>query len=604
MSRARDGQAKVNEMRRPNKSAPRENTSDLVISWALALTAAALPVVYAPVARDPNLAKALALAGALMMITLFLLARARKGETPRLCVNALDVCVVSYLALTCVSWTYSAFRYAAVAAMWPALTYAILYLLARVSLNTESQRLRVVKGLLVGCVAASVAAILEQSGGLPWGLPWYVSGTWFNRTYLVAYLLLLLPLAAWAAMASRGAMRLLGAITLLLGVPALAFTGARISGPALLPMAVAALVGMWPLMAGRRRRQFAIAVAVLIPMGAACVIAGRHQIAQRMWDCEGVRIALVESGLLVGMSRPVLGYGAGAYSIYAPEKIPRVYYAKCLGICTIGAPVVIMNAHNEFTQVFADLGGVGVALFVAIPVAAAWQVRWSRLRKDVPASARTLGVALVTGIIGFLSANLVDPSARAPGMCSFYYLFLALIGSAYLPVATAEDRPESSRWTRAVVGTLLGLAVVMLAVIGWATVTDLRSSVYVVRGETLLTSATDVAGAEAAIEEFRRACAVTPKSVTAQYDLANALAVTGRHSEAMRVYKIVEALSPNYGRLHFNEGTSLYHLRRYSEAEREMALAYRLDNLPDSRARLQCLREFLKTAGLSPRRLP
>jgi tetratricopeptide (TPR) repeat protein len=211
----------------------------------------------------------------------------------------------------------------------------------------------------------------------------------------------------------------------------------------------------------------------------------------------------------------------------------------------------------------------------------------------VPGDVKTLGVALMTGIVGFLVANLVDPSARVPGQCAFYYLLLALIGSAYSSVVGTEDQREATEQRRTVTLGLLAVACGVLVAIVWAAVADVRSSTYVVRGETLLSNSSDVSGAEAAIGEFRRACALTPRNPVAQYELANALAGAGRHEEALRVYSIVEALSPNYGRIHFNQGASLYNLHRYSDAEREMAVAYRLDGLPDSRARLDYLRKML-----------
>lgn len=202
-------------------------------------------------------------------------------------------------------------------------------------------------------------------------------------------------------------------------------------------------------------------------------------------------------------------------------------------------------------------------------------------------------VALLAGVTGFLSANLVGISARVPGEAAFYYLVLAMvasIGQGAHPQSAISDHPKLRPLTR----PLLVVVTCLLLAVAWGAASDLRASIHLVRGESVLLDAQDVAGAEASLPEFRAAARITPRSPMAQYELANALAVSGMHEEALAVYKLVEELSPNYGRLHFNQGTSLYHLGHYSEAEREMALAYRLDHLPDSRERLDRLRELLR----------
>jgi tetratricopeptide (TPR) repeat protein len=131
--------------------------------------------------------------------------------------------------------------------------------------------------------------------------------------------------------------------------------------------------------------------------------------------------------------------------------------------------------------------------------------------------------------------------------------------------------------------------------IGWARAHELRSSIYIENGECLLTDSRDTAGASAAVEQFQTACDITPEDPAPWYELANALAVSGAHPEALRAYGEVERLSPDYGRLHFNRGTSLFNLRKIYAAEHEMSLAYKQDGLPDSRQRLSYLRNLIQS---------
>jgi Flp pilus assembly protein TadD len=112
----------------------------------------------------------------------------------------------------------------------------------------------------------------------------------------------------------------------------------------------------------------------------------------------------------------------------------------------------------------------------------------------------------------------------------------------------------------------------------------LRASVHLLRGELLLKAQASPA---LAVAEFSEACRLTPDSAEAQYDLGNAYARVKSYDEALRTYAVVEKLSPNYARLHFNKGTVLLLAGRYAEARRELKRAYDLDGLPDTRLRLQ-----------------
>ena len=591
-------------MRKRHKTAPVETGFERIGSWTVGSMAAVTPLVYWPVARDPNLAKPIVLVIGLVVFAAVLGVRAMRGERVRFKWNALDVSVLLFLLVTCASWTYSQFRYATAAAIRPILIYTTLYFAARLATAGEAARRRVILGLLMGLIAVSGLAIVERCNGLPWSGGATAVSTWFNRTFLAAYLLLILPIAAWAAFTTPKKLRLAGVVGLVAGLPALAFTEALVVPVALAAMAVSAIALAWPVMTGRRKMlvvRVAIVGALLIP----AVLAGAGWISpawtparmsERVFGHkmarEKVRLALMAAAWRVGLDHPLFGSGAGTYGIYAPERISHDFYERVLDMKGIRARVVVSDAHNEFLQVFAELGALGVLAFAAVPVSAAWIARRAIRANEVSPESKGLLVAVPAGTVGFLCANLVDISFRVPSEAAFYYLLLVLIGS--VSGRQGEHAGEPAMPWRGLAVAALAAVLGVLAAVGWANVADLRSSMYTVRGESLMTSAADISGAEAALEEFRQACAITPQSPAPQYDLANALAVVGRHEEALQAYSRVERLSPNYGRLHFNQGTSLYNLRRYREAEREMALAYRLDGLPDSKVRFDYLRKMLR----------
>lgn len=359
-------------MRKRLKVIPAESRLEQISSWAIGLTAAILPLAYWPVARDPNLAKPIVLILGLTAVLIAFCVAMMRGERVRFRWTSLDFLVLLYLLITCASWTYSHFRYATAAAIRPILVYTILYFSARVAMPGEPARRRVATGLIIGSVAVSFLAIVERYHGLPWHEGTPVVSTWFNRTFLAAHLLLVLPIAAWA-IASPGKLRVAGVIGLAAGLPALMFSQARVAWVALFPMAVAAVVVGWPMIAPRRRGlilRAAISAVVLL----ALLQIGLGRIAPR-WTpthvavsalnrgagTEIVRVVLMEAAWRVGLDRPLLGGGAGTYPIYAPARMSQLFYRDAFLAEGVRGMVVIVNAHNEFLEVFAELGAIGMS---------------------------------------------------------------------------------------------------------------------------------------------------------------------------------------------------------------------------------------------------
>ncbi|MCE5321866.1 O-antigen ligase family protein [bacterium] len=588
-------------MRRKIKSTPDESIYQRAGRWVLTLTFGVLALVFWPTANNANLAKPVLLVAGLIAINFLLFARYARGEHIHLGYSAIDLCVGIYTLVLCTSWIYSDYRSQTVIAMRSGILYAMLYFTTRLILTDERTRAKLIYTLLLGCTAVSLAGIYERLGGLPWGNMSAVSSTWFNPTYLAAYLLTVMPLAAWAAFEKRHPFRSAGIAALLTGAPALLFTSTVIAWVGVVPILLVALVGAWPLLAADKKKklaEFAVACVVLI---------GAYQFASLHWcptlSPTGViarafsasdasnseRLGLMTTALHIGCCSPILGKGAGTFGIYAPQNAPHSCYANILRDPSVNGPVIIAHAHNEFLEVFAELGIIGLVAFLSMPIAAAWAILVLQKQKDVSLNDKRLAIALLAGMVGFLAANMVGRSARVPGETAYYYILLAVLASMH---AQSEFWRPVRKSKRTFLLAAISAVCALLLIIGWSSLTELRSSIYLTRGEALLTDPYNTAGSAAAAEEFKIACRLTPFDPGACYELGNALAVSGRHYEALDAYKVVEKLSPDYGRVHFNKATSLYNLGRYIEAEREMTIAHEQDGLPDSRARLDYLRSL------------
>ena len=91
--------------------------------------------------------------------------------------------------------------------------------------------------------------------------------------------------------------------------------------------------------------------------------------------------------------RPLTGHGYGK-EILGPELAT-----------TLGDPT-LTHAHNVFASVWLQTGAIGLALFVAVLVAAAWRFAgYARSRDDTLALVGVVGLAILAGV---LVKNLTD----------------------------------------------------------------------------------------------------------------------------------------------------------------------------------------------------
>ncbi len=589
-------------MRRSADGAFHDTPLGRLSGWLLLSMVALLPLVHWPFAKDENLAKLLFLAVGLAVAMTLTALRLARHETPAIRWNALDVAVAAYMALSAASWLYSDYRWATLAAIKPLLLYTMLYFVARLMLR-EAWIQRFAVALVVGFLAVSLVGIIEQFGAIPWGRPNTIGATWFNRTYLAGHLLLVLPIGVWAAAQKRWPVRLLGVGALAAGIPALVLTGARIAWVAVLPMAAVAALAAWPALSTSRRKKLVLVAGVGVVLAAAAQVGAMRVAPHRAPvavfarafgnDSSGANVerkCLITAGLRIARDYPVIGTGVGTFVMYAPPRLPREAYSCVSHGSTVSALMVPTHAHNGFVEVAANLGLVGLTVFTSIPLLAWWLARRVLHRKDPPSQARWLVVALLTGVGGFLCANLVGVSLYVPGEPALFYICLALMAAIASPVAAKGRRPDEGArrlpWAQT---TAAIVAAVVVAAIGWTSLSGCRASTELAAGEGLLNSLGSY-GAGDAVTHFRRACALTPDSPEAHYDLGNALAVSRRFRGALREYETVEKLSPHYGRVHFNKAVCYAQMGDFASAEPEAALAYWQDRLPDSRATLAWLR--------------
>src|ERR1044072_3443455 len=230
-------------------------------------------------------------------------------------------------------------------------------------------------------------------------------------------------------------------------------------------------------------------------------------------------------------AHPLAGVGAGNFSTHLPEA--RTAFAAShpdSKLPGLNEKFLNAGAHNEYLQIFAELGAVGLALFVAFCAALVWSA-WRALRNSrgplVPGAVASLAVFAVSS-----GASAVSFRWMGSGLLFFFAAAVVTRCSAQARAAHAHvddsshpvgrgRRLLSAFWRPA---PALGLALSLLV---FCVMALQAASVQLIAAAQ---SATDEGRAEAL---YRSALAVNPLNPATHYQLGVWLFYRGREREAV-----------------------------------------------------------------------
>jgi hypothetical protein len=133
-----------------------------------------------------------------------------------------------------------------------------------------------------------------------------------------------------------------------------------------------------------------------------------------------VRVELIRAGLRVMATRPLFGVGIDRFWVLAGSLASPELHALWSGR---------MNPHNDFLRFGAELGLVGLGLFLWILVAASRQI-WQALRRT--ADPRLAG--LVAGLVAFLITSLISNPLMLREVSYVFWIALGLaVGHSAAP---------------------------------------------------------------------------------------------------------------------------------------------------------------------------
>jgi O-antigen ligase/Flp pilus assembly protein TadD len=321
--------------------------------------------------------------------------------------------------------------------------------------------------LMVGGIGSlQRAGLFPAEAGGDFGKGWRVASTLGNSSNLGVYLVVLLPLVAWAALSDRDRGWRVAAWTgFALGALSLVWTLSR--GAWLGAIIAVAAAGAY-LVASRhlvRRRVAWLSALVLLMLlvGALLTPTFSSRVSGLLDPASSTahwRLSTWRSSASMALARPFLGFGPNQFRF----AYPRFEEAGQID-GRLGYPIV-ESAHNLLADTATSFGLSGLFALLAIGVLAA-MVLWREARSD--SADRGLSAALGLGLLGGTVALQFHYVTLDTGpLLAVVLAGLVGIDVARRRTAEASEPSAEGRWTAAARWGALALAVLYLAMAGAA----------------------------------------------------------------------------------------------------------------------------------------
>jgi len=313
------------------------------------------------------------------------------------------------------------------------------------------------------------------------------------------------------------------------------------------------------------------------------------------------RLLIWRDTLVMGLDNP-LGVGIGAFHIYFPR------YASEELLKILPQDRFIVNyAHNEFLEVWSEMGLIGIGIFIWTIIAFFTQGRLFLVKEGGARPEKILTLGYLASGSGILAHSFVSVNMRFIVTSVYFYFVLALLASQCRK--EAELRID---WPKAV-----KLTVILF--VFWVGLFSIREIAKPFRAHKLLKEEVgffeqreaDPEKAIAALEEvieanpnealayyrmgwvyakeknwgeaiknFEIACRLNPRLAGARNNLGNIYFTLGNKEKAIENYRSAIAINPDLVDAHFNLGYCYYTMGKLKEAADQFKKVLQLD--PDN----------------------
>jgi len=495
--------------------------------------------------------------------------------------------LVLFLAAAALSAGLSQHRTVAIRELWAHLAHVLLFLAVAVAFRRIGRAWALIAAMLAAGTVVALSGCDQAAGSDLFGYEWYkrgvpvplgrgarVLGTIGLETALGGYTAACAVLAAGVALATRRrAVRFAAAGAALLSAACMVLSGTRTAwagfavGLVLLGVALRRT-------ADRRARRVFVALLVVAVLVAAALFG--PFVVRRVAELPGhvgVRATIWRAAWGMFLDSPVTGKGPGTFSAHFPAFRPADYAQH-------GVSALTLRAHSEYLEVLAEAGllaAVPLAIFLGLFILGS--VRAARLRGGPRG-------ALLWSAFAAVATMLVHAAASVDTRYPTCRMTLWVLGG--LAVALWEEEPRGDASGARVSWRVAAVAVAAVcAVPVWsgAIRRPYLARVHLGRAER---AARQGRHAESN-SDARRAVELDPASAPARYALADALAQTGSHPEALAEFGELNRVSPHYTDVDLRIGELRAQLGNVDGARAAFRTARRYGVLPGTFSRFESL---------------
>jgi len=206
----------------------------------------------------------------------------------------------------------------------------------------------------------------------------------------------------------------------------------------------------------------------------------------------------------------------------------------------IGQEDIISHAHNEFIEIWAETGIIGLALFIIFLIAL-----FGQYKRNLKSNNKYFIYAIAFSLILLLIHNLFSITMRIPPILIYFFILAGLLSANY-----SNDAEKKSKSVNKYILILFVLALLVCIFQQYRNVQGLK---HFSRSEEYLASK-DSNLLTGAILEAKKAHKYIPNNTDFLYYQGLLYTFHDEHAKALQAYDRLEQISPYYPQLHFWKG--------------------------------------------------
>lgn len=563
----------------------KESFFKLLINYGIIAMIFAVPLVFARISH-PELVKVVF--AEIIIWTLFVVWLCRCVETKDFSsrYTPLNKPILAFLAAVVISFIFSRYPSISVIDTMKFSSYAILFFLVVNFIDSEKKFNRIIKSLMLVTLVACIYGFLQRYQ-FEWVVRWITertSSTLGNPNFFAAFLIMMLPIALYLYFRKQKFIsNVFYFILIVLIFGSLVYTFSRSAWiGSFVSIVFLCISDLRYFLKKKAKIFFVLLLVILFVWKGSTYVETEYNNLSVLERVKGsfepihieqiIKEVTKEEKIIMGSKKPfvdtvfdasrrmhydisarifsdnmITGTGPGTYGFMLPD------YIKTKTLLDLYYRPKTVHAHNEYLQIMAEMGFLGIAAFLWILLVFFYSSYRIAINSRKNPEKRNLTIALTAGIIAVLIQNIFSVSLRYPAVTVFFWLLMGLV--------FASENSGKGHAKKAVIIKLMSVLVAAVLIC---------FSVFLVIGSRVLLSEIYYTYA-ISDEEFYRAIELNPYS-TDPYIM---LAVRAR--KASNPYLMIHALKelnktvPDYFVVNYHLGLAYYQIGDYEKAVYEFS---------------------------------